>query len=223
MKIAVSIIILELFLAGQVFSTTLKEMYDSAPAQHGYDRFIELETGVVYTGGLYIGKTFNRINAEFQGEGENVRIAGNGAILDLEGGEICISYCGNELSIDDCVILNGNVRYRGLPGSPSDYPVGSIRHVTFYAPHDYGVRIFGTGTGITVERNIMVSAVDTGPGFMYITGYMNTWLPTGINIAFSAFFGTYGVPDIMDNWSYHDDPAANADPVRHFGLLCEYG
>ena len=88
-----------------------------APKHQGRDVFVvELEAGVTYTGGLYIGKVFNRINALFEGVGHDVRIVGNGAILDLEGGEICISYCGNTLDIDDCVIVNGNIRYRSGGG-----------------------------------------------------------------------------------------------------------
>jgi hypothetical protein len=204
-------------------SATLKEMYDLAPALHGYDRYIELETGVVYTGGLYIGKTFNRIAAEFQGRGEDVRIKGNGAILDLEGGEICISYCTSELSIDDCVILNGDIRYRGIEGGIYEFPTGFVRHVTFYKPHDYGIRIFAAGTGITVERNIVVDCQDTGPDFMYLTGIKNDWLPTGASIVFSGIGGTFGIPVVRENWSYHTDPDVNADLMRHFALLCEYG
>ncbi|MHC4942533.1 MAG: hypothetical protein ACYTG7_05875 [Planctomycetota bacterium] len=202
---------------------TLKEMYDQAPALHGYDRYIELETGVVYTGGLYIGQTFNRITAEFQGRGENVRIVGNGAILDLEGGEICISYCSHELSIDDCVILNGDIRYRGIEAGIYEYPTGFVRHVTFYRPHDYGVRIFAAGADISLEWNIIVDCQDTGGDFMYLNGNKNDWLPTGASIVFSGIIGTFGVPVVKDNWSYHTDPDVNADPLRHFTLLCEYG
>ena len=39
-----------------LYSITLKEAYDSAPSQAGYDKYLELETGVTYTGGLLIGK-----------------------------------------------------------------------------------------------------------------------------------------------------------------------
>ncbi len=223
-----SLILLIAFLAASGvhgFGETLKEMYDKAPSAYGYDRYIELETGVIYTGGLYIGKAFNRITARFDGEdGEDVMIAGNGAILDLKGQEICISYCENKLDIVDCIVLNGNIRFRGIdfPGFKA-WPLGSVRYVTFYKPHDYGVRLFGCGQDIQIERCIVVDAVCTGPGFMYLNGCSNDWLPTGSSIAFSAFFGTYGMPYVADNWSYHHDPDANADPERHFCLLCEYG
>ncbi len=204
-------------------SATLKEMYDAAPPGQGFDKLIRLETDVVYTGGLYIGKTFNRINATFDGdEGKDVRIEGNGAILDLEGGEICISYCSKRLEIDDCVIINGDIRYRGIEeGAFVAKPRGSVTYVTFYEPHDYGVRVFFCGNGITIERNIIVDAADTGYDFLYLSGYASTYLPTGHSVAFSGM--GYGTPYVADNWSYHSDPEANSDPMRHFSLLCEYG
>lgn len=203
--------------------TTLKEMYDAARPGSGYDKFIQLQTGIVYTGGLYIGKTFNRINAQFEGDDEiDVFIKGNGAIIDLRGGEICISYCTDRLDIEDCVIINGNVRFRGMEDGPIEIkPTGSVRHVTFYKPHDYAIRIIGCGDNITVERNIFVDTQETGPDFMGWSGYLNDWLATGAGLAFSA--QGYGFPWPVDNWSYHSDPAANADPLRHFTLLCEYG
>jgi hypothetical protein len=212
-------------LGSRAHPATLKEMYDKAPAAHGYDRYIELETGITYTGGLMIGRTFNRITAEFEGdECLDVRIRGNGAILDLRGEEICISYCKNRLDIDDCVILNGGIRFRGMNSSTfQEQPAGSVRYITFYRPEDYGVRLLGAGQDILIERNITAGTKDTGPDFNYLSGYPNDWLPTGVNYAFSAFQGVYGFPTARDNWSYHYDPAANADPIRHFGLLCEFG
>ncbi len=203
--------------------TTLREMYETAQPGSGYDKLIELQTGVVYTGGLFIGKTFNRINAQFEGvDGIDVCIKGNGAVLDLRGGEICISYCTDRLDVENCVIINGNVRYRGMEDGPLHIkPTGSARYITFYEPHDYAVRIIGCGDNITVERNIFVDTVETGPDFMGWTGYLNDWLATGAGLAFSA--QGYGTPWPVDNWSYHSDPVANVDPLRHFTLLCEYG
>lgn len=206
-----------------VCATTLKEMYDLAGPASGYDKYIELQTGEVYTGGLYIGLTFNRITAEFEGDEEyDVGIKGNGAVLDLQGGEICISYCENRLDIDDCIIINGDIRFRGVSGSGYNAkPTGSVEYVTFYKPHDYCVRIYGCGDNVNVERNIFVDAVDTGSDFMYISGYAMEWLPTGVSLSSSA--QGYGTPSVKHNWSYHNDPAANADLLRHFSLLCEYG
>ncbi len=215
-----------LILIGSILhSITLKEAYDSAPSQAGYDKYLELETGVTYTGGLLIGKILNPITSELEGENEqDVRIEGNGAILDLQGEQICISYCENILDIDNCIIINGNIRYRGinLP-SGSILPTGYVEYCTFYETHDYGVRLFGSGAGIRLERNILVDAVETGDDFTYINGSSMEWLPTGANVAISIFYGTYGVPQLIDNWSYHSNEQVNNDPIRHFVELCEYG
>lgn len=206
-----------------LYAATLKEMVDASSPGHGYDRFVTLQTGAVYEGGLYIGKTFNRITGEYEGdEGEDVLIKGNGAVLDLRGGEICISFCEKRLDITDCVIINGTVRFRGV----DDYfytamPVGSVRYVTFYKPHDYAVRLFGCGDNIRVERNIFVDAVDTGTDYLWWTGVPNEYLPTGCNFAFTGL--DLGFPQPFDNWSYHSDPVMNADPIRHYCQLCEYG
>jgi len=203
------------------FGTSLKEMYDLAPAGSGYDKDIVLATGVVYTGGLWVGKTFNRIDAKFEGPEEDVRIVGNGAILDLEGGEITIGYSNNRLDIEDCVIVNGSVRFRGYEDSFIYLvPEGSVRYVTFYEPHDYGVRLVACGTGILIERNIVVDAVDTGLDFLPFTGDFNDWLPTGVNVSLSNNTGSY---DIFENWSFHSDPVVNADAANHFAVICDYG
>jgi len=204
---------------------TLREAYDAAGPGGGYDRDVALETGAVYTGGLLIGPVLSPFSWELEGEiGEDVRISGNGAILDLRGEQICISYCQNRLDIEDCVIVNGNVRFRGM--NTSDYveiPQGSVSYCTFYSPHDYGVRLQGAGEGVTIERNIVVDAVDTGWDFLYTHGAPNEWLPTGTNISASVQAGFYGVPVIRENWSWHSDPATNSTPLSHFSYLCEYG
>ena len=152
--------------------------------------------------------------------GVDVCILGNGAILDLQGSQLCVSYCNNRLDIEDCIILNGNIRYRGINNaSITVQPVGSVRYVTFFAPHDYGIRLQGTGAGILLERNLVLDAVDTGFDYLYITGFSGDWLPTGTNISFSVQGGTYGTPTIRENWTYHYDPVVNQDLLAHFSLL----
>ena len=227
MKHKKSIILATLFLlvSSICYAVTLKEVYESAPSFGGYDKFLELETGVTYKGGLLIGKIFDPITAELSSEqGIDVRIAGNGAILDLQSEEICISYCTNKLDIDNCIILNGNIRYRGINLPPDEiYPTGYVRYCTFYKPQDYGIRLQGAGGNITLERNIIVDAVDTGWDFHYLHGTSLEYLPTGANICISVFYSTYGVPILLDNWSYHSDPIINVDSTKHFVALCEYG
>ncbi len=207
------------------YSITLKEVYESAPSQDEYDKYLVLETGVTYTGGLLIGKIFDPIITDLLGpEGLDVRIEGNGAILDLKGEQICISYCNNKLDIDNCIIINGNIRYRGINNPTGiEIPTGYIQYCTFYQPHDYAVRLQGTGGNITLERNIFVDAVNTGDDYMYLTGIPMEWLPTGANVAISIFYGTYGIPILLDNWSYHSEEDINLDLNNHFTELCEYG
>ena len=199
----------------------LKEVYDNATAQEGFDKYLILETGQTYTGGLYIGKVLGYLSNELDGpEGIDVFIEGNGAIIDLQGQEICISYVNNQMSITDCIIINGNVRYRGIDSSIyTVQPVGTVSNVTFYKPQDYGVRITGCGEGITITNNIIVDAVNTGNDFNYITGETAPFLITGSSVSMSLFGGIYGIPVITGNWSYHSDPVVNADSLMHFSAL----
>jgi len=212
-------------LISNAYTITLKEVYEVAPAIGDYDKYLTLQTGVIYTGGLLIGKIFDPIITDLSGpEGLDVRIEGNGAILDLGGEQICISYCNNKLDIDNCIILNGNIRYRGINNPTGiEIPTGYIQYCTFYQPHDYAVRLQGAGGNITLERSIFVDAVNTGDDFTYLTGIPMEWLPTGANVAISIFYGTYGIPNLLDNWSYHSDEVINADSTKHFVELCEYG
>ncbi len=213
------------FVPAPATARTLKEAFDAAAPAGGYDKWVELETGVTYRGGLLIGPVLNSISNTLEGDaGLDVRIVGNGAILDLQGQQLCISYCNNRLDLDDCVILHGNVRFRGMNNSSHQVmPTGTVRYVTFYGPHDYGIRLQGVGDGITLERNLLVDALDTGPDFLYTNGISHEWLPTGSNISFSVQEGFYGTPVITENWTYHTDPETNASPIAHFSRLCEYG
>ncbi len=201
---------------------TLRAAFEAAPAQDGYDRYMVLNTGDVYTGGLLIGPTWDEFSSSFVDaeQGLDVKIVGNGAILDLQGQRICISFCENRLDIEDCIILNGGVRFRGDNTVDVDRtPQGSVRYCTFYKPLDYGVRLAGVGTGVLCERNIVVDAVDTGLDVLIWTGIQGVNLPTGLAFAPSVQIGTFGVPTLQDNWTWFSDPRANDDALHHFGFL----
>jgi hypothetical protein len=204
---------------------SLKEAVDAAGPAHGYDKYVVLETGVTYTGGLLIGPVLSGISYLLEGDpGLDVCIVGNGAILDLQGQLLCISYCNNRLDLEDCVVIRGGIRFRGMNDATHPVqPIGSIRYVTFYGPHEYGLRLQGAGEGITLERNIIVDAADTGDDYIYTNGIASDWLPTGTNISFSVQSGFYGTPVVQHNWSYHNNPETNADEIAHVSLLCEYG
>ncbi len=216
----IAILNLLLLISTTIYCISLKEVYDIAPAFGEYDKYLVLETGVIYTGGLLIGKVYERMNlALSQEEGKDVRIVGNGAILDLQGEQICISFCNNRLDIENCVIINGGIRFRGMFVYPEEYrPTGSVEYCTFFQPHDYAIRLVGEGDFINIERNIFIDAVDTGCDFNYITGKSMEYLPTGINVAIG-----YGYTFLLDNWSFHSNQIINADMINHFAGFCDDG
>lgn len=208
-----------------LFSSSLKFAFEEAQSFGTYDKYIELENGVIYTGGLFIGAYYEPHLQHFVSVNEyNVKIVGNGAVIDLQGQQICISYCDKRLDIEDCVIINGNIRFRGDNTDEIDgIPTGSVRYVTFYQPHDYAIRLQGTGSGVLVERNLVVDAVDTGVDFNPYFGASSGLLPTGIGYCFSVQTYDYGFPSAIDNWSFHSKPEVNNELISHFTLLCEYG
>jgi len=214
------VVILAVIMA-KISAVSLQEIYDGSGAQGNYDRYLVLETGVIYTGGLWIGKTLNPQTNHLEGiEGEDVFIEGNGAILDLEGSELTISYCNNRLDIQDCIIINGDVHYRGESELFQAKPIGEVSYCTFYNNDDYCFRFMGTGEDIELHHNIFSNARETGDEYTYLTGFSMEWIPTGINVAIS---GQGGLPYFRDNWSWFSDEIANADSLRHIAVLCDYG
>jgi hypothetical protein len=203
-------------------AASLQAVYETAPAAQGYDRYLELETGVTYTGGLLIGPTWDDDRQEFLRDeaGLDVMIAGNGAILDLQGQQICISFCDNRLDIEDCIVLNGGIRFRGERFPDEDLsPQGSVRHCTFYRPHDYALRLQGAGEGIVLERNIVVDCMDTGLDYVIWSSEAGPNLPTGLAFGLSVQTGAYGSPEVRDNWTWFADSHQNDEPFHHFCFL----
>jgi hypothetical protein len=202
-------------------AVSLQEAYDLSEPEGNYDRYLVLETGVIYSGGLWIGKSLNPQTNHLEGrEGEDVFIEGNGAILDLDGAELSISYCNNRLDIQDCIIINGDIHYRGESGLYLAKPVGSVSYCTFYNNDDYCFRFMGTGSDIELHHNIFANSIETGDEYNYLTGFSMEWIPTGINVAVS---GQGGLPDFHDNWSWFSDENLNYDLLRHVSILCDYG
>lgn len=200
----------------------LQDVFETAPSQGGFNRYLTLETGVVYTGGLMIGPTWDDDRQSFRtGEaGLDVMIDGRGAILDLQGQQICISYGRHRLDIQDCIIIGGGIRFRGDRSLEEDLrPLGSVRYCTFWRPHDYAVRLDGAGGGILLERNIVVDTIDTGLDFMAWNGEIGSLMPTGLAFGLSVQTMTFGFPDIRENWTYFTDPVVNAEDLHHFGFL----
>lgn len=175
-------VIMLLFLSiSLVFSTTLQDMYDNATAGTGFDRIIELESGVTYTGGLEVdGATDGAAS---------LKIIGNGAILDMEGEKLFFGNTGKSFDIKDLAVINGFFHFSGQSAQPN----GIVKFVTFYNPISYGVKMEQVGGDkITLERNIVVGATDTGT-------FNNTGHPTGISFGLDKDFPFDGV---KDNFSF---------------------
>ena len=77
-----------------VYAGTLLEAYQNAVSGMGYDRLIILHPDSTYIGGLIILD-------------EKVGIRGNGAIIDLAGGEYIYVSGNSTIEIDGCVIMDG--------------------------------------------------------------------------------------------------------------------
>ncbi len=213
-----------LLLAVLLGGTSLKEVYDNAEGTALYDKVLILNTGQVYTGSLLIGGIYNHLSGTFTDTlGANVSIIGNGAILDLQGGFITNQYTNKRLDITDCVIINGGVKFRGSTDGTSLIPLGSVSYVTFYQAEDYAIRIHSAGAGISISNNIFVDTYGTGDDYVNYTSETLEWLPTGHNLVTTIFVETYGAPEISDNWSYFSDWRLNDEPMRHYGLFCDYG
>lgn len=140
-------------IATPLFAVSLQEAFEAARPLEGYDKYVILETGEIYTGGLQIGPSLLPRTQTLTGpEGLDVCIDGNGAILDLDGEQLMISYCLNRMDVSDLIVLNGNIRYRGVALDGDKRPIGIVRNVTFHRAHDYGVRL--DHGGATAVRKI---------------------------------------------------------------------
>ena len=200
-----------------VNAISLQEMYDNAVNENGYDKYIELETGVTYTGGLEL----DALNGD---PDQDVAIIGNGAVIYMDSSGIVFSNIDGRLDVENCVIVKGQIRYKrdGIYATNPDSianvrPVGSVKYVTFYQPYNYGIRLKGTGTGILLERNLIMSTIedeceDEDPRN-----------PTGIGIAFSSTEDSYGSPEIIDNWSFKSSWEDHNGNIGEYWKLCESG
>ncbi|MBN1969210.1 MAG: hypothetical protein JXR48_08295 [Candidatus Delongbacteria bacterium] len=177
---------------------TLKEVYDSSSSGNGYEKYIILENGGDYYGGLYL----NGVDAV------NTAIIGNGAKIYLENDSIVFSNTDKRLDITDCFLIYGGIYYIG----ETVIPKGEISYCTFYEPYHYGVNLKYCGTGIAIKRNIVVNAIEDGGSFT---------TPTGINFVFSNK-EQFGFPDINENWSFNSQLQL-PNCTRNFARLCETG
>ena len=111
---------------------TLQEAFDNASPSNGYDKYLELEAGMIYTGGIGI----------YEG---NVFIDCKEAIIDLEDGNGIWIYADEQypssLEIQNCSIING--QYYGL--SFGGTSIGNIKNCNFLDT-SFGLKLFDYST-----------------------------------------------------------------------------
>jgi hypothetical protein len=133
-------------------AVTLQSVYDAAGPREGYTKYLELDAGTNYTGGLTIPA------------GDIVCIKGNGATLDLQTATIQIQVKGTKLDMDHCVVKNGGLASAVYTQGALNF-VGSSGNVvnnTFYG-NTIGIRVYATGPGaVTVMSNIIAWSSVTG-------------------------------------------------------------
>ena len=168
-------------------------MFDAAGPNGDFDKVVSLQFGETYTGGLELDGTYC--------DEVNLKIIGNGAILDMQGERLYFSNMDKELDISDLIITNGYISFNGLEIEPR----GSVKNVTFYQPKNYAVLMALCGNEIIIERNIVVEAQPID-----FFGQAN---PTGISFGLDK---DYTYETIIDNWSYNS-------PNGNFIRMCNTG
>ena len=151
------------------FPVTLQSLYETAAPQGGYTKYLELDAGATYTGGIMIP------------DGEVVCIKGNGATIDLQTAIIQIQGPGARLDIDHCVIKNGCLPTAGY-AQGALYFLGSHGDVVNNTIHGntIGIRVYSTEPGaVTVMNNIIVRNTVTGLlcqlGSEPLVSYNDSW------------------------------------------------
>jgi parallel beta-helix repeat protein len=155
-----------------VGAKTLQSAYDEAGAGEGYDKLVILDPNVTYTGGCGIV------------QGKKSCIRGNGALCDLEGGQIFCSQPSTQLDITGCCIING--------GS-----IGAIYVADSSSANIDGNTICKSGIGLyiwayssaTVKNNIIFKNNKSG-GNMY--GVAKHQYTTSLNVLYNDTESNYG-------------------------------
>jgi parallel beta-helix repeat protein len=82
--------------APSVWALKFQDVYDQAGPGEGYDKLVVLDPNETYTGRCDVL------------EGKKSCIRGNGAVIDLDFGQVVASGAGTELMITGCCLVNGN-------------------------------------------------------------------------------------------------------------------
>ena len=145
--------LLNIIIINVLFGVSLQEIYDNAQPANGYDKYIELENGLTYEGGIGIYEGTVYINC-------------NGSIIDLEyGNGIWIysdDYIFSSLDINNCSIINGE--YYGI--SYSGNSEGNIINCNFIN-NDFGIKFYD-------DSNVYVTNVNFVESSTYAIGIYST-------------------------------------------------
>ena len=147
------------------FSSSLQDVFDNAESLHGFDKYLILEEGETYTGGIgiYEGRIF---------------IEGNGAIIDFEyGGGIWVyadQYNPAHLEIEYANIIDG--AYYGV--SYAGTATGRIENCNLIN-NDFGLKFFDT-VQVEVKNCNLIGCNTYGLGIYGTTAtvdinYCNFW------------------------------------------------
>ena len=121
-----------LFILSCLNATTLQEVFENASSGNNYDKYIELDSDIIYTGGIGI----------FEGD---VYIDCNEAIIDLEDGNGIWIYADEDysssLEIKNCSIING--LYYGI--SFGGTSIGNVQNCNFLDTN-FGMKLFDYST-----------------------------------------------------------------------------
>ena len=119
--------IFSLIITSFSLAVTLQSVYDNASPRDGYDKYLTLDRDIIYTGevGIYEG---------------NVKIEGNGAIIDLSEGLGIWAYAEEEypanLDLEYVTIINGGYNAITFNGNST----GNIRNCNFIS-NQFGIQV----------------------------------------------------------------------------------
>ena len=157
-----------------IFSMSLQEAYNEASSYESYDKYLNLDNNIIYTGGLGI----------YEGD---ILIDCNGATIDLQSGQGIWVYADEQypssLDIQECTITNG--LYYGL--SYGGISSGNVLNCNFHSTN-FGIKLFDQ-SNVYITNSIFISQQSMGIG-------MYTENPT-INADYLLFWNNED--DCMEN------------------------
>ena len=142
------ILLLQLFIyISLLYTASLQDIYNDSGSFNGYDKFIELDSNTIYTGGIGI----------YEG---NVFLDCNGATIDLEEGQGIWIYADEEypssLHIEYCTITNG--LYYGL--SFGGISLGEIVNCNLINTN-FGLKLFDE-SNVSITNSIFTNNLSMG-------------------------------------------------------------